>query len=45
MYKKVSRVIFKDESMLFVGAIHEQILQPIEIHAIEMAEVAMRSLP
>ena len=42
MYKKVSRVIFKKDSMLFV-AIHKQIFQPIEIQPIEMAEVAMRS--
>ena len=40
--RKVSRVIFKNDSMLFV-AIHEQISQPIEIQPIEMAEVALRS--
>ena len=39
MYKKVSRVIFKNVFMLFV-AIHEQILQSIEFQPIEMAEVA-----
>ena len=46
VYKKVSRVVFKNDSttrgMLFV-AIHEQILQPIEIQPIEMAEVVLRS--
>ena len=45
MYKEeyeVSRVIFKNDSMLFV-AIPEQISQPIEIQPIEMVEVALRS--
>ena len=44
MYKKVSRVIFKNDSMLFVAIHHTRAdFATIEIQPIEMAEVALRS--